>query len=69
MTDTLITCPCCNGTGQVKRSLKPYRRYTDDEVATAKKMRADGHTLGEIGKALGIDHTQKVQHLLNRKET
>ncbi len=56
-------CPLCLGKGK----LFDRHHYSDKTRASARKLYADGKTLREIGKVIGVDHPQKVMSLIKAK--
>ena len=60
------TCPYCEGAGKIARLISEsrHRLYSIEEKKTAYDLWRNGVTLREIGEQLGVNHPQKVKHMI-----
>lgn len=60
-----IDCPFCQGVGKVKieRAYTPYNEKTAQKIV---ELRRVGKTYRDIAKEVGLDHPQKVKHMLDK---
>jgi predicted DNA-binding protein YlxM (UPF0122 family) len=63
-----IICPLCQGKGKIKQPTFGHV-YTDEQRKKARKLYAQGMSLREIGKEIGVEnpHPQKIKSLIMSK--
>lgn len=59
-------CPTCLGAGKLINN-STYKRYTPKLRAEARRLFRNGLSYRAIGKAIGVNHPQKVYSLINSK--